>query len=218
MKVVVLHGPGEVAKRNQIFRIKAQSGASEVVELDLKQADLSQLQTCLISPSLFAGSKLVVAENPSSSLNLEGLRGDCDVTLVLVSPQLNPAAALLKSALRLGAKIIAFEGEKELSAFPFIDALIEQKKEAFVQLNKLLDEYGGVYVLSMIYYSLRRNFLPLPASAYARKKILAQRERYQLADWPRFYRLALEADFGIKSGLAEERLALTALVQKVLGC
>lgn len=218
MKIVVLTGPGEVGKRGELLKIKQQFASENITTLDLKQASLTELTTSLSSRSLFeTGKRLVVAENAPEKLDLEELGKIIEeVILVLVAASPRSDSKLLQSTKKIGARVIGFEGEKELSAFPFVDALLEGKKEALIELPKLLEEYGGMYILTMIFYGLRRNLLPLPSSGFMQKKILSQKKRFSESDWEKLYGLTLEAESSIKSGLLPEKLALVRLVHSIL--
>ncbi|MDO8498703.1 MAG: hypothetical protein Q7S44_02870 [bacterium] len=218
MKIVVLTGPGEVGKRGELLKIKQQFALENITQLDLKQVGLGELITSLSSRSLFeSGKRLVVAENTPEKFDLEELGSIAEeVILVLVTAALRSDSKLLHSAKKIGARVVSFEGEKELSAFPFLDSLLEGKKEAFLELQKLLEEYGGMYILTMIYYGLRRNILPLPASGFVRKKILLQKERFSNTGWQKLYYLVLDTESSIKSGLLPEDVALTKLTQAIL--
>lgn len=216
MKVLVFSGLGEIQKKSAIIKVKRQFPEEAVTYLDLKHATNDDLELALASNSLFnIGSRLVIVQNAPDNLDLERLQySNSDLTMLVVPVSSKPATTLISSAKKIGAKVLMFEGEKELSAFPFLDSLIEQKTQALVELDKLLVEYGGMYVLSMIYYLLRRNFLPLPSSMFARKKIEQQRRRYQLVDWLKFYQITLTIDYAIKKGVMSEKLGLIYLVQQ----
>lgn len=216
MKTILLYGPGEVGKRTENLRIKKQFLPEDITTVDLKQGSLDSLQNAVRSVQLFSTNKrLVIGENVSDKfdLTLFTFREE-SLTLLLLANLLRSDATLLQSAKKIKAQVFNFEGEKEVLAFPFLDALIEKKKSAFVELEKLLDGYGGMYILSMIFYLLRRNILPLPSSPFAQNKILQQKKKHTHKDWIRFYQLTLETEFKIKSGLIGEKLGLTNLVNK----
>ncbi len=214
MNLIVLYGPGEVSKRAALAKIKKEYTPDSMIILDLKVKNKADLEVALASTSLFDGGKrLVVAENAGDTLSLKNIKlNDQNLTLVVVAGSLKTVSVLLSDAKSLQAKIYLFEGEKEISAFPFLDALVEGKSAAYVELNKLLGQYGGMYVYSMIYYLLRRNILPLPQSDFAKKKIIQQKQKYKEEDFIKFYKLTLESEFSIKKGILPENLALTKLV------
>lgn len=217
MKIILLYGPGEAAKRNEALRIRKQFASEDISFVDFKQINTQDLEVQFVSSSLFQrGPRLIVAENAPDNLSLQKLKvADDSLTLLILAGNLKADSQLFLSAKKLNAKLVLFEGEKELTAFPFLDALIEQRKQVFLELEKLLKEYGAIYVISMIYYLLRRNILPLPKNSFIRGKIQRQKQRYSLDDFERFYYLTLTTEFKIKSGLLNENTGLTFLIQKI---
>lgn len=214
MNIFLLYGPGEVAKRSQLIKIKHQFDPASISVLDLQQVKQSELDNLLLSTPLFSDQRLIVVENTQASFNLEDLdrlSSNDSSTIVFVSSALNSNSKLLITGQKLGARIIYFEGEKELSAFPYLDSLIEQKKEAFLELEKLRVEYGGMYIISMVYYLLRRNCLPLPTGSFIRQKIRSQKEKISPRDFQAFYKQTLEIEYKIKNGVLNEKLGLTKL-------
>lgn len=215
MKVLILNGHGEVAKRTEVLRIKKQYSQDSTIHLDLKQNNLADLENAIFSVPLFSsGPRLIIAENLPATFSLEKFNqvGD-EITLLITAADLKADSVVLKSGKNINIKMINFEGEKELSAFPFVDNLLERKSAALAELSKLLPEYGGMYILSMIYYGLRRNILPLPASSFAQKKIKEQKQKYPIQDWEKLYALTLKTEANIKSGKASEGIALVSLTQ-----
>lgn len=213
----LLYGPGEVNKRNQLLKLKSAYPSEAIFNIDLKQEGLSNLQTLLRSEGLFVEKRLVIAENCPDSLDLESLSKVNDQTeLVLLAGNLTANSKLIKAASQIKAKVLSFGAEKEVSAFPYLDNLIERKSTAFIELDKLLREYGGIYVLSMIYYLLRRNLLPLPTSSFMKNRIKVQGTRYKVQDWERLYKTTLETEYKIKTGLVDEVNGLTRLTQDFL--
>lgn len=218
MKIIVLYGLGEVEKRNELLKIKRRFPEQSVVQLDFKQDSWEKLTLVLAAQTLFEGGpRLVIVENASEKLDLKKLPDSLEDVLLITASSLRNDSLLLQTAKALEARVLNFEGEKELSAFPFLDALMEGKKEAFIELQKLLLGYGWMYVLTMVYYGLRRNILPLPASSFVSNKIRTQKKRYQTLDWEKMYQLTLATEFGIKSGALSEKVALAKLVQIILG-
>jgi len=219
VKIIVLHGPGEVGKRTEALRIRKQFPTDMTVLVDLKQDSLEKLEWALTSVPMFgSGPRLVVSDNTPDKLDLSVLPlGADDLTFLLLSGPLKSASSLLQSAQKQKAKIFVFEGEKELSVFPFLDCLLDRKKEAFSQLEKLTSEYEWVYILTMVYYGLRRNILPLPASSYARGKIEVQKRKFKLEDFENLYKFTLDTEFSIKMGKIPPDIGLARLVQKFNG-
>lgn len=217
MKIILLHGPAEVGKRNFALKLKKQFSPEDISQIDFKQSSLNNLGVEISSPSLFSSSqRLLVVENVPDSLDLLKLKaGDDNLTLLLLAANPKADSPLFVSTKKLEAKTYLFEGEKEVSAFPFLDALIEQRKQAFLELEKLLSGFGAMYVLTMVYYLLRRNFLP-SKPGFMQEKVLKQKKKYQNCDFEKFYYFTLKTEFDIKSGNLDEGVGLGILVQKII--
>lgn len=213
MNVVILAGSGEGAKKTEILKIKRKFSPNSVTTLDLTKNTTGDLCNTISALSLFQeGQRLVIADNVNPKLDLSVLpQGEEALTLVVLTSAVNSSLAKFKP------KVLTFESNKELTAFPFLDNLIERKKEAFLELNKLLSDFNGSYVLSMMFYLLRRNILPLPASSFAAQKISIQKKTYQPSDWSKLYSLVLETESKVKSGQVSENLGLTLLTQVIIG-
>lgn len=213
MNVYILTGSGEVGKRQHLLQIKRQFDKTAITEYDLKTHDLTTVKDSLLSTPLFTNTKLVILENSPAALNLAEFTTSTQLTLVILIQQLPVSSLLFKSAKEVKAKLIDFAPQKELSAFPFIDALIEKRGTALSELMKLLEQYGAMYIFSMIYYLLRRNLLPLPKNNLISKKIAVQKREYKLTDFTIMYQKTLETEYKIKSGFISDTLGLTRLVQ-----
>lgn len=216
MKVHILYGSGEGAKRSYISKLKSPYESDNVTTVDLKVSSLGDLSRSLISPSLFGNDKrLVIVQNLSKNFDLSLLNSD-DPSLSVVIVLVGDDATLIKQAKERSFNILEFSGEREITAFAYLDYLLEGKSQAFLELNKLLDSFGGIYIISMIYYGLRRNFLPLPASSFVQKKIINQKSRFNLAKWEELYTNILKAEQDLKTGMGEEKIILTKLTQYFL--
>lgn len=218
MKIILLYGPGEVNKRAQMLAVKQRFPKEAVFVYDLSLNQLADIDLDLKSLSLFETSdKLIIVENTPDGVDLKKLvKQNNTATILFLAASPKPTARLLSSAKEINAKVMKFEAEQEILAFPFLDNLIEGKKEAFGELHRLLNAYGGMYILFMIYYLLRRNLLPLPQSAFMQKKIKTQQQKMTIPDWQTLYLMVLKTDFDIKSGNLPEPLALTKLTQEFI--
>jgi len=216
MKIVVLTGPGEVNKRAEMLSIKQKFETDAIYSFDLSNGNIKDIDLCLTTQSLFGNlEKLIIVENTPDDLDLKKLvKKDNSATLLFLGSNPKIISKLLSSAKEINAKVINFEAEKEISAFAFLDALMEGRQEAFLEMQKLLGVYGGMYILSMIYYLLRRNLLPLPASSFMQNKIKSQKGKLGDKDFEKLYLLVLDADFSIKSGTLPESIAVTKLTQQ----
>lgn len=214
MPGIILYGPGESAKRSYLINLKSQFEDNQTI--DLRINSIKELSQALISQSLFVSNKrLIIGENVPKNFDLSQIKlSDPDVTLALLTPE---TTTLLKDAKNQGFQVLEFSGEKELTAFAYLDYLLEGKKEALSELYRLLEVYGGMYVLSMVYYALRRNLTPLPASSFAQNKIKKQRQRFSNQDFVQLYHETLATESAFKEGLIDEVGALTRLTQYFIG-
>jgi hypothetical protein len=219
MKIAVLYGPGETKKRTEMLEIKSHFSQDAVSVFDLSSKKIADIYLALSSISLFDSlERLFIIESTPDDFDLKKIvKVNNSTTLIFLAALLKPTSKLLLSANEIKAKIINFEAEKETSVFPFLDNLIEGKKEVFSQLQQLIEEYGGIYILTMIYYLLRRNLLPLPKSGYIKNKIKMQKQNFTLDNWQEIYLKTLKTDFAIKNGTLPERIALTKLTQEFVG-
>ncbi|MCL4366916.1 hypothetical protein M1563_01995 [Patescibacteria group bacterium] len=218
MKVVLFYGPGESQKRAEAMHLKEQFKAECVSIVDLKNSNVVNLADLIAQTSLFeTDPKLIVVENVPENFDLEKINiNTSEGTLLLLGQNLKDNSALVTKTHSLQGLIKRFEGEKELQAFAYLDCLLEGQQNAFVELAKLLSEYDGVYLISMIYYLLRRNLLPLPSSNFLRQKITRQKQALTEGDWLKLYQLTLEAEYKIKSGQFPDNPALFTLTEAFL--
>lgn len=218
MQFIILYGPGEVSKRAAYLKVKQPFAAENISVVDFKQVGIAGIDQALVANSLFStGLRLVVVEQINDSFDCGQIHRQIpDLTLLLLASNPRADSVLLKTAKKIKVTLSNFEGEKETSAFPFLDSLIEGRKTAFLELEKLMLEYGAMYVLSMIFYMLRRNILPLPASPFMNKKISMQKRYFSDTDWQSLYYLTLQTENLIKTGSLTEKIALTKLVEEIM--
>lgn len=208
MRLVILTGSGEVLKRAEKLKIQKSFPKDLVSFLDFKQTDFEQIQTAINSPPLLNfGPRLVVIENLTDKIDLSKLQSsDPNLTILIIG---NFNSQFLSQA-KLH-EVLTFNEEQEVPIFPFLDSLIEGKKAAYESFE-ILKQMGGMYLLTMIYYSLRRNFLPTK-SALLRSKISRQKKGL---DFKHLYHRALEVEYQIKSGVTTEFNGLSKLVRHFL--
>lgn len=210
--IYLFHGPGIVGILNKVSVVKKDFPSELISEYSSKSASVDQVKLSSQSVSLFAEKRLLVLED-FPTLDLEELSADENLTLILKFSKTLPAnSTLLKQAQKLKAQIIPFPEEKEQSVFPFLDALAEKNPKALVFLEELYKQYGSQYLLTMIFYLLRKMLLPaknLPP--FVMKKMENQKKNFPVERINYFYKKTLETDFKIKSGLWDEKLALFTL-------
>ncbi len=218
MQLFILHGPGLVTLRSRLMAIKKQYEGALISEYAGPDLEFSQLLVEMGSLGLFSPTRLIIISSPDTDLDLEKLPNTENLGLVITFPKTIPSnSKFLKAATARSAQIMQFSEAEEISVFPFLDALAEKKSAAFEQLQKLLKEYGSQYILTMIFYSLRKFVLPshnLPP--FILKKHQFQARNFPLPRIKLLYFQTIETDYKIKLGLIDEMNGLTMLTENFL--
>ena len=213
--ITLIHGTDQVLVLNKLLEIKQSNPDAEISEFEGSEIDLKlEFRTS----NLFSDKRLIIINNPDMKLNLLQLQEQNGVDVVLLfSKPLPLASEILKVVKEKKGVVFEFKERQDISIFPFLDALIEKKKKAFLELDKLLNIFGSQYILTMIFYSLRKLILPSKSSSpFAKQKIEQQKKLRSLDDLERLYKETLDLDFKIKKGAVENKIGLTLLVQKFL--
>jgi DNA polymerase III delta subunit len=218
MKIILIHGNASVAILDKIQIIKKDFSSDQITVLDGKQVNWSNIVMTISSPQLFVDKQLFIIENMDEAITLEKLVGTDSTTVILkISKQLAANSKLLKEAMAQKAEVISLTEKDEVSVFPFLDSLAEKNSRSFVQLEQLFESFGGQYILTMIFFMLRRLVAPpknLPP--FVLKKMENQKKNFSLEKIRQSYKEAILTDFKIKNGLIEERMGITLLVQNIL--
>lgn len=221
----VIHGNGLVAISAKISEIKKDFANLEINEISAKDESIEQILIKLSTQQLFSEKRLFILIDLEIPLNLtdkvwQSFMNNEGLTVILkFSKSLSANSIVLKNATAYSAQIIKFEEKDEQSVFPFLDNLaLKNNNLAFKHFESLFKEYGGQYLLTMIFYMLRRLILKpnknLPQ--FVLQKIEQQKRNFNLEKIKKLYLQTLETDYQIKSGLVEERMGLILLVDKIL--
>lgn len=218
MTLIILHGNGLTGQINKLQDIKSRFDPLNIFQISGKESDFEQAVVNLSTASLFAEERLVILEEFEESLDLSKLPSESELTIVLRFQKSLPVnSKLLKSAASLNPQIILVTETEETSIFPFLDKLAEKRSQALAELDPLLEQFGGQYLLTMIFYMLRRLILrPKKLPEFVLRKLEVQRKIFDLKKLKALYRFALETDFKMKNGLIEEKLGLTLLLNRIL--
>lgn len=218
MKVILLHGPGKISVNSKALQIKSQFKPLEIKEINGKDASLGTIKTECLTSGLFSEKRLLVVENCDPQISLDSLpKGDDNLTLLVVLGNIPASAQILKSAHNMGAQIYFFPEAKEISVFNFLDLLVDQNAGALIEFEKLYREHGGQYLITMIFYQLRKLIVsPKKVPPFVLKKIANQKSKFPPPKIALLYKDAIEADFRFKSGLIDEKTSLALLIQKFL--
>lgn len=210
--IYLFHGPGKLGMLNRISQIR-KNFEGEIREISGKAA-WNEIKLELQTTDLFSDKRLVIVEDPTE-IDLTSLPDDL-ILILKFSKTLASNSVLLKN-LPKGVVVESFPEEKETSIFPLLDFLSEKNPKALLELESHLDEWGGQYVITMLFYMLRRFILPaknLPP--FVLRKMEVQRKNFSLEKIKYFYKEILETDFKIKQGLIEEKIGLYLLAEKFL--
>lgn len=215
MKLVLLHGPAEVASREKLFLIKEKFGVQNTQTFD-SSVPMPALMGSLMTLSLIPEERLIILENPDV-LPLETL-SDIDGLLLVFwfSKELSEKNIFLKFVKEKKGEIYFFPEGKEISVFPFLDMLGNKDKKAYLEMEKLKKAgFDTQYLITMILYLLRSlTVSKKSAPSFVIEK--TKRQRKNFSDIPSLYEFVLETDFKIKSGLLDNNQAQFMLVQKFI--
>lgn len=207
-----------IAMSRAISAIKSKFEPMAVSEFNGKSQSIEEALMGVATQDLFSVSRLILLENFTDKTDLSKLTTDSLTTVVLRhNKPLTASSILLKSAREIKAQIQEFSEADEVSVFPFLDLLGEKKPAAFVQFEKVYSEYGSQYIFTMLYYFFRRMIVtPKKTPSFALQKLERQKNNFPLDKIQTLYQQTLETDFKIKSGLIEEKVGLTLLVEQIL--
>lgn len=219
MKLILIHGNALSAISRKISEFKQKFDSLSITEINGKESSFHDAVVKLSTGDLFSESRLVILEQFDEKIDISKLPDDKELTVVLKYPKpLTEASQILKNARTLNAQIIPLSERDEISVFPFLDALADKNSQkAFTELDKLYAEYGAQYLLTMIFYLFRKLVIrPKKAQQYAIDKVNKQKRNFDIAKVTTLYKFGIETDFKIKSGLLEEKMGLTMLVERIL--
>jgi DNA polymerase III delta subunit len=218
MAVIIYHGNGLVAMSKTLSLLKSKYEPMAISEFNGKNQSFEQVLMGVGTNDLFAESRLIVLENFTEKTDISNLSTDEKTTVVMrINRSLPVASVLLKTAKEIKAQIQEFSEADEVSIFPFLDSLGEKKQLAFSQFEKVYSEYGGQYIFTMLYYFYRRMIIvPKKTPTFALQKLEKQKNNFPQKRISELYELTLETDFQIKSGLIEERIGITLVINEIL--
>ena len=218
MKLIVLHGNGQVALSKRLSLIKSEFDELEISLFDGRQIDFAQALIEILTPQLFSEKRLVIFENFDEKIDLEKLGQDDSLTLVFrFNKGLSANSKFLSQAKALKAEIILQNESDEVSIFPFLDRIVQKDKSALRDLDKLIDERGGQYLITMFGFMLRRLIvIPSNLPTFILTKAKSNQKNFSQAKVKELYLKLIETDFKIKSGLIEEKMGIMLFLNAIL--
>lgn len=218
MPVILFHGNGLTAMSKAVSAWRTKYSPMAVSEFNGKTQSVEEAMMGIGTSDLFADSRLIILENYNEKTDLSKIVTDDKTTVLIRFQKALPATStMLKTAKGIQAQIQEFSEADEISIFPFLDLLGEKKPLAFAQFEKVYAEYGGQYIFTMLYYFYRRMVvIPKKTPSFALQKLNRQKQNFSVDKIKELYRYTLETDYKVKSGLVEEHLGLTLVVEKIL--
>lgn len=216
-KILLLHGSAQALLRKRISEIKNGFDSLEVMEISGK-VSLDEIILNLSTNLLFSEKRLIILDSQIDEFNLEKIPEDPNLSLVFkFDRQLTSTNKFIKQAAQKGAQIILFNEEKEQSIFPFLDLLAEKNPKAFKYLSKLTNDYGSQYIFTMVFFLLRRLVVsPKNTPPFVQNKLNSQRKNFPKERISMLYKQIIGLDFKLKTGLLDEKNALTLMCNLLL--
>lgn len=214
MKLILIHGNFQDAAIKKLSEIKKNFDPLAITEVSSSTGGLN-----FATPSLFSEKRLVILENPDINAVEQVINQEDNQLTVIIkfSKTLEKSSAVYKKVLEERGEVMIFDETVQTSIFPLLDLLGNKNKRTFLEFEKNYTQMGGQYILTMLAYFLRRMVArPKSASDFMRQKIQTQKKNFNSERIEELYREIIETDFKIKQGFAEEKLAVTLLVQKIL--
>lgn len=217
MKIYLIHGRALVSINNKVRQLKESFSGLEITEFSGRQNTFFQILPDISTGGLFSEKRLVILEE-FNDIEAGKLPEEENLTLILKFLKTLPAnTKLYKDLKEKKVEIVELSEKDEVSIFPFLDKLAEKNQSALKELDLFLDSFGGQYVLTMLTFLLRRFILiPKNLPQFVVQKIQRQSKYFTLERIEELYKEVLETDYKIKSGLINEKIGVTLLVQKFL--
>lgn len=217
MKLIIIHGNGLAASSSKVSELKKKFDPLSITVFNGKERSFDYILPQIATAQLFSDNRLIILED-FADVDFSKLPVDENLTLIIRFPKSLPKNSnILKIAIEKRAEIVELSEEQERSIFPFLDMIALKNPLALIELAKLINKFGGQYILTMIFYLLRRQVLsPKNMPEFVKRKFDAQRQNFPPESVITYYYQALKVDSKIKSGLIDEKVALNSLIRQFL--
>ena len=216
MKLTFLYGTDETKIAGALMQLKKEHPAAEILELDGSCLAIQELKEALGVQGLFGLDRLIIVKEPAAELDLTGLVFEGVNLVFIAEKELSSESTLVISSKPFKPQILNLSTRQTVTAFPFLDFLFTKNPQAYIELEKLLKQFGAQYVLAMIGYGCRRLILSGKQSDFMLQKLAVQKKLFPVAALPFYYQEILETDFKIKQGRVREDIGLVSLIEKFL--
>lgn len=218
MNVVILHGDHQVALLASLKQYTKKFDALSTTRVTGKAVDDDFILNNFRGSDLFSSDKLVIIENIDPGFDLDLIPDANNTTLVITANKDLPVTSVvLKSQLAKKAKIEHLSLPPDKTIFTFLDYLGEGNPKAYQLFESLFEDRGDQYLLTMIFFMLRRLLvMPTNLPPSVKQKLTKQFQKLGNDGVADIYQLALDTDYQIKTGKAESKTALLLLCQAVI--
>lgn len=219
MPVVIFHGDNNLVIANKIDEMRKSYPVDSIERVSLKNESFEQLLIKLNTASFFSDQRLFIVDDcDEKKVDLSRINVDSHTTLVLIfTKELTGSSAVLKLAEEKHYRIFALSQPQDKRIFTFLDLIAEKNNKAFSMVDELVDDFGGVYILTMLVFLLRRLVLPIgKVPSFVEGKLKKQKGNFSAKNLTDLYKQTLQADYRFKTGKGDERTELLLLLQNFL--
>lgn len=227
--IILLHGSDVSASRQALLDLKKNYSPDSVTTFNADKLDLAEFKRVRGTPSMFSDRRLIVVEgksSPSTIKQFSHLTISPDTDIVFwIGEDLKPSNKLVKIAREAGGQVRLFREKIPKHVFGFLDALgCKNKKKAFLELHRLLDQgEAPLYLLTMIVWQFR-NLLRVKVSKYQSvkginpyvlRKAKNQVKNFEAEDLVSIYKDLLRAEISLKNSPLGPVLILDRLTNSI---
>jgi DNA polymerase III delta subunit len=215
MPVVIFHGDNTALINTKIDEMKKSYPVSAIERFSLKSESFEQLLMKISTPSFFDEQRLLIVDDTEEKkIETTKLITDSSTTVVLsFGKELPTSSTVLKWAQEKNLRVVGISQPQDKRIFTFLDLLAEKNVKALSMLDDLIDDFGCVYLLTMIIFLLRRLVLPLGnAPSFLEAKLKKQKSNFSEQNLISLYERTLLTEYQFKTGKIEERTGMLLLI------
>lgn len=218
MSLFLIHGSDTVSCESKLTQLKKELNSADTVFLNGEKMDWQDINFEVSSAPLFSERRLMVLKDPKDNFLPEKIiLPDNNFLVLFFSKELPVGSNFLSGDSSREMKIFKFSKFPDMSIFYFLDLLADGSGKALVELEKLYKNSSGQYIITMVFYLLRRLIIGVKSqSGFAQQKQKKQEQNFSREKIEDLYKTCLDIDFKIKIGELEEKFGLFFIVQKFL--
>lgn len=222
--IVLFHGENLAESRKALLKLKGQFKTIKILS-PKAAADVEELIRVSETYGMFSPSQLLIVEGGKEMANQERLlkylkqKPDSTTVAFWFGEKLAKSAPLLKLIRESGGDVAYFKGGQ--GAFPLLDALGLRRRQAFLELQNLLNAgESPLFLLSMMVYHFRgllktKYGVPANLHPFVRQKMHFQAKKFQLTELEQIYRCLLDLERAGKTGTGSFSTDLMLLIERI---